>query len=116
MASGLASLNKIKSWVNTIEMLNFGGSFTYEMGVLGSDVLLHNVLSGALVHSTVALLTNQAHLCLEDRLVAAVRVCHADALSKDVLLHNSFSLWVLQSLAHILRVVLTTGQLADHPL
>lgn len=87
-----------------------------ELGLFRLDVFFDKSVGcgGALVQSPVTLVSNERHLGLEDRLVAAGGVGHADALSLDVLLHNALSLRVVQSLAHKFRVVLVVGDLTDH--
>ena len=73
-----------------------------KFGLSQIDVVLHCLDLvrgfGALVDGMLAELTDEAHLCLEDRLVVLVGVGHADAQGEDVLLDHFLRLRVLERL------------------
>ena len=67
---------------------------TYKLCIGWVD--LRGELPWARIDCSLAFRTDQRHLSLEYALVVAVRVGHADALSKDVLLNNSLGLGMIK--------------------
>ena len=65
---------------------------TYKFSISWVKFVSHELLLWAFIDSPLALFTDQRHLCLEYTFVVAVGVCHTDALSQDVLLHDALDL------------------------
>ena len=65
---------------------------TYKFGISWVKFVSYELLLRAFIDSPLALFTDQRHLCLENTFVVAVGVCHTDALSQDVLLHDALDL------------------------